>query len=200
MKKWMSILVAALLVFSMTAYAAVPSKTTTNAATVVSAESATGVEVAPEFSVAVTEDAEAVTAEITKIFNFVTEGNAPVAYFPTEVIEKIAEKIADVAIPVATLEINEFVTIDETAYTESYGDMKVSFSFTTVYKPSQKLVALVGIFTGEVDANGEAVVEWIAVDAAANEDGTVAVSFPAEVMLKIQSADSVSLAIVSTAA
>lgn len=194
MKKWMSILVAALLVFSMTAYAAVPSKTTTNATTVVTVESATGIEVAPEFSIAVTEDAEAVTAEITKIFTFVTEGNAAIAYFPVEVAEKIAEKINDVTIPLATLEINEFVTIDETAYTESYGDMKVAFSFTTVYETSQKLAALVGIYTED------GTVEWVVVDAAANEDGTVAVTFPADVMQKIQGAASVSLAIVSTAA
>ena len=234
MNKWMSILVALILVFSMTAYADVPSKTTTNASTVVATESVSGVEVAEDFEVVVTEDKETVTKEIEKIYTFVTESKAPVVeYFPPAVsqkivetvAEKVAEKLAEAVaetviesavenaagaatesasaklpekITAADLEINEFVTLEEKAYTKSYGAVKTSFSFTTVYKPTQTLIALVGVYTGEVDENGEFIVEWIVLDAVANEDGSVEVIFPEEVMLQIQSAESTALAIVST--
>jgi len=238
MNKWMSILVVLILVFSMTAHAAVPSKTTTNASTVIATESVSGVEVSEEFEVVVTEDKETVAKEIEKIYTFVTENKAPVVdYFPPavsqKIVEKVAEKVAEklaemVAetviesavenavenaagavtesvstslpekITAADLEINEFVTLEEKAYTKSYGAVKTSFSFTTVYKPTQTLIALVGVYTGEVDENGEFIVEWIVLDAVANEDGSVEVIFPEDVMLQIQNAESTALAIVST--
>lgn len=202
MKKWMSILVAALLVLSMTtAFAAVPSKTTSNATTVTAVVTTTGVAVAEDFKVeVVVEESAPVVQEITKIATFVAENSAPVVeYFPVEVKEQIVAKLPETVVT-EEVEINEFVTIDQTAYTETYGDVKTSFSFTTVYAPEQTLVALVGIFTGEVDENGEPIIEWIVLDAIANEDGTVEVTFTQDAMLKMQSAEATSLAIINTPA
>jgi len=201
MKKWTSILVTVLLVLSMTtAFAAVPSKTTTNTAAVTTITSVSGAELAETFKVTVAEaDDEDVVKEIQKIYTFVSDGNAPVEYFPVEVKEQIVAKLPE-TIVAADVEINEFVTIDQTDYEESYGDVKASFRFTTVYAPEQSLVAVVGIFTGEVAENGEPIVEWIVLDAVANEDGTVEVTFTADAMLKIQNAATTSLAIINTPA
>lgn len=202
MKKWMSILVAALLILSMsTAFAAVPSKTTSNAATVTTVVSSTGVEIAEDFKVAiVVEESAPVVQELTKIATFVATNEVSVVeYFPEEVKEQIVAKLPE-TIVTEDVEINEFVTIDQTAYTETYGDIKASFSFTTVYAPEQTLVALVGIFTGEVDENGEPIIEWIVLDAIANEDGTVEITFTQDAMLKMQGAEATSLAIVNTPA
>lgn len=201
MKKWTSILITVLLILSITtAFAAVPSKTTTNASTVTTVVSASGVELADDFKVAVAvEESAPVVNEISKIFTFVSSGNAPVDYFPAEVKEEIVAKLPETIVS-ADVEINEFVSIDQTAYTEAYGDVKVSFSFTTSYTPKQALVALVGIFTGEVDENGEPIVEWIVLDAIANEDGSVEVTFTQEAMLKMQAAQTTSLAIANTPA
>lgn len=200
MKKILSILVVAIMVCSMTAFAAVPSKTTTNATVVTTIVSTTGVEIAETFSVAVAEDAEPVAKEIEKIYTFVTTNEAPVIeYFPEEVKTEIIAKLPE-TIAAEEVEINEFVTIEQMEYTEEYGDVQVTFSFTTVYAPEQNLVALVGLFSGEVDENGEPVVEWIVLDAVATEDGSVEITFTQDAMLKMQAAESTSLAIINTPA
>ncbi len=199
MKKWFTLMIAALLICTMTAaYATVPSKSTTNATVINTVVSTTGVEIAETFSLTVTEDKEPVVNEIQKIYSFVTENNAPVIeYFPVEVKEQIVSKLPENIVP-EEVEINEFITIETIEYVEEYDDIEVSFALTTLYTPEQSLIALVGIFNGEVDENGEAVVEWIVLDAIANEDGTVVITFTQDALIKMQTAESTSLAIINT--
>jgi len=200
MKRFISLMIAALLICSMaSAFAAVPSKTTTNATVVTTVTTSTGVEIAETFAVSVQEDSEPVAKEIEKIFTFVSEGNAPIEYFPVEVKEEIIAKLPETIVD-AEIEINEFVTVDIADYAEEYGDVEISFSFTTVYAPEQTIVALVGIYNGEVDENGEPIVEWIVLDAIVNEDGSVAITFTQDAMVKMQAAESTSLAIINTPA
>ncbi len=216
MKKFVSMLVAMMLVLSMaTASAAVVSKTTTDTTVVQKVETSTNVEVKETFEVKVTENAEPVVKQITQLYKFVTEEEQPVIeFFPEEtkaeikqvVAAKVAEKIlempelAGLTIDVEKMELNEFVTVEAIDYEEEYGDITVNFTFLTEYQPDQIVVALVSLFNGEVDEEDNPVVEWLVVDAVVLEDGSLDVVFTQEEMVKIQDAQTVALAVLSEAA
>lgn len=256
MKRFVSLILAAMLLLAMTAMAetvvtdqtaatttAVASKTTTDNTVVEKVESVSGVEIEETFAIVVTEDAKPVVEEITNLYTYVAEEKkAPVTYFPEETKNKIlevliakllkAEKPADpqasadpqpsasaapstgtgtvnplesIADPelleklpdIEQMEINEFITIEPIEYKEEYGDIKTSFTFVTEYKVEQIVVVLIGAYTGEVDENGQFVVEWIVLDAVVEEDGSLSVVIPQADMLKMQEAASVAMAVLS---
>ena len=106
---------------------------------------------------------------------------------------ELLEKLPDIE----QMEINEFITIEPIEYKEEYGDIKTSFTFVTEYKVEQIVVVLIGAYTGEVDENGQFVVEWIVLDAVVEEDGSLSVVIPQADMLKMQEAASVAMAVLS---
>lgn len=218
MKKLVSLIIAMILVLSAAAYAeaAVPSKTTTDNTVVEKVETSTGVVVEETFAIVVTPDPEPVVKEITNLYQYVVEEQkAPITYFPeetkTKVLEVLAVKLAGVEkveeiedieaienLPdLEQMEINEFITVETFDYKEEYGDIKTNFVFVTEYKAEQQVVVLFGLYTGEVDENGEFIVEWIVLDATVEEDGSLTVVIPQEEMLKMQEAQSVAMAVLS---
>lgn len=221
MKKLVSLIVAMLLVLTAAAFAeevvlSVPSVTTTDNTVVEKAETVSGVEVEETFAIVVTPDPEPVVKEITNLYQYVTEEKkAPITYFPeetkTKVLEVLAVKLAGVEkveeiedieaienLPdLEKMEINEFITVETFDYKEEYGDIKTSFTFVTEYQVEQQVVVLFGLYTGEIDENGEFVVEWIVLDATVEEDGSLSVVIPQEEMLMIQEAQSVAMAVLS---
>lgn len=250
MKRFVSLILAAMLLLTMTAMAetvvtdqtaatttAVPSKTTTDNTVVEKVESVSGVEIEETFAIVVTEDAKPVVEEITNLYTYVAEEKkAPVTYFPEETKNKILEvliaKLLKAEMPadpqpsasaapstgtetvnplesiadpelleklpdIEQMEINEFITIEPIEYKEEYGDIKTSFTFVTEYKVEQIVVVLIGVYTGEVDENGQFVVEWIVLDAVVEEDGSLSVVIPQADMLKMQEAASVAMAVLS---
>lgn len=207
MKKLVSILAIAGLMASMSVAGmadngAVPSKTTTETSRVVSVETASGTEAT--FTVEITEDAETVQQEIAKLYTFVNDtenGGAPIEHFPVETQEKVREQMiaqgAQENFDLKTLELNEFVTLKETGYAQSFGDAKVKLEFVTKYVPGQKLVALLGFYTGELDAEGNPVVVWEAMPVEVLEDGNVVIALSEEQLLAFGEADSVALAMLN---
>lgn len=198
MKKLMSVLVVmAMVLMGVAAYASVPSKTTTDITTVEAVESTSGVELAADFAIAVTQDSAPVAQEIEKLYSFVkTQGSAPIAYFPAEVQEMIQLNLTE-GYDIKALELNEFVSIEQFAYDAAYGDIVASFAFATEYSVDQKLFAVIGCYSGAVDANGNYLVEWVVADAQATEDGQVKVTFTQDVLTQIQNAEATSMAILS---
>lgn len=106
---------------------------------------------------------------------------------------EVLEKLPDIE----KLEINEFITIEPIEYKEEYGDIKTNFTFVTEYKPEQQVIALFGLYSGEVDEFGEFVVEWIVLDALVEEDGSLSVVIPQAEMLRMQDALSVAMVVLS---
>ena len=140
---------------------------------------------------------EEVVQEITNLYTFVVaEQKAPVEYFPVEVQEKVAEILPE-EVKVETLECTEFVTVRELGYKETYGDVVVNFSFTTQYKAQQKVIVLMGFYTGEVDEAGNPIVEWMPIEATALEDGTLDVTMTQEMLVKFGEAKTVAMAVLS---
>lgn len=183
--------------------AVVPSKTTTDinktTEVIVTVQDET-VEVKETFAIIVAEDKEPVAQEIAKIYTAVVEEQtAPVEYFPAEVQTVIAEKLPEIE-NIAELELNEFVTVDEIDYEEAYGDVEVVFELTTLYQPEQQIVVLVGFYTGEVDEEGNYVVEWVVLDAVVTEEGFVKVLFPTDALVKLQQSEAAAMAVLNTKA
>lgn len=199
MKRMLCVLVTlSLLLAAATASAAVVSKTTTDNTTVQSIVAVDNTTVIEEtFVVEIAQDEEEVVQEIANLYAFVTtEQKAPVEFFPVEVQEKVAEILPE-EVKAETLECTEFVTVRELGYKESYGDVVVNFSFVTQYKAAQKVVVLMGFYTGEVDEEGNPVVEWFPIEATALEDGTLDVVMTQEMLVKFSDAKTVAMAVLS---
>lgn len=166
-------------------YLSVPSKTTSHITQTVHAQAVSGVELPEDFNVSIIEDAEQVVKEIIKLFTFVNtpveettpEGEkiernpAPIEYFAEEVRAKVEEGFAKQFLledpewkpeefDSKTLEIYEFFTVDEMNYDDEYGDVVARFEFATQYIPSQKVLAMLAFYTGELDEEGNDIVEW----------------------------------------
>lgn len=198
MKKWIGLVAAAAMVLTLgTASAAVPSKTTTDIAGKTEIVSTTGAQVSANFAVEQTGDKAPVVEEIVKISEAVNaQGKAPVEYFPAEVQTAIAEKLPEV-VNLKSLEMNEFISIATTGYDAAFGDVSVAFDVVSTYKPGQKVVVLVGVYSGARDANGDYIVEWIPMDAEVTADGRIQVAFTADALTKMQGAAAASLAVLS---
>ena len=97
----------------------------------------------------VTEDAgEEVLAEIAKVFTAVnTDGMAPIEYFAEDVQAAVAALLPE-GFDLKTLELNEFVTVDQSGYTDAIGDVTAYFEFATPHAVGQKLVMLLGFYSG----------------------------------------------------
>ena len=198
MKRMLCAFVAITLLFAAaTASAAVVSKTTTDNTTVNNIVSVDNTVIEETFVVEIAQDEEEVVQEITNLYTFVVaEQKAPVEYFPVEVQEKVAEILPE-EVKAETLECTEFVTVRELGYKETYGDVVVNFSFTTQYKAQQKVVVLMGFYTGEVDEAGNPIVEWMPIEATALEDGTLDVTMTQEMLVKFGEAKTVAMAVLS---
>ena len=164
MKKLISLVLVTVLVLSLaTAFATVPSKTTTDLAKVIDVETS-GEKPADDFAIVIVEDSEAAKAELEKILEFVKEGNAPAKYFPAGLLPEEADNF----------DMNEFVGIAVLNYKPEYGDVTATLEFGTPYQAGQKIYPVTNI-------GGE----WTAETAEAQEDGTVKITFTAEELQKM---------------
>lgn len=204
MKKWLTILMAMLMLMTVaTAYAAVPSKTTADVTQTQEVVSASGVALPSTMMIEVVKNDEKVEKEIEKLYTFVNnpdENAAPIEYFPEEVQTQVQMQLVAMGLEnydMKQLQINEFVAIKESDYEAQYGDIVTTFSFATKYAKETKLVGLLGIYSDEVDENGNYLVDWVVVEAEAQEDGSVAFVLPQEQMVRIQAASSTALTVLS---
>jgi len=179
MKKWLSILVAVLLALSSVSALAVgvPSKTTRPE--IVGIVGADGTELPEDFIIAVSEKDSIMTEqEVEKMYEHSNgdEKDPIITYFPGNVQDAIVAKVRELAgddkLTVDDLKdwvINEIFSVDVADYDEAFGDVVVSFEFTTPYEMDQKMVALLGTYDGsrtEVAPNEfEFNVEWFVLDA-----------------------------------
>lgn len=183
MKKVLSLILATLLVLTSVAAVAeaLPSKTTTDITVVNEVVAENG-----EVIITVVEPTEKVLEALTAAVEAVLGGAKAVTIFDEDVQAAIAEKMGDVE-----LELNEIVAVAAPDYTEENGAVTAKFTFATAYTAEQKLVAVVCTYTGDVH-------EEFVLDAAANEDGTVSVTFTVEAMAAITAADAATLSILNT--
>lgn len=205
MKKWMGMLLAVAMILLVTgAHAAVPSKTTSDVGKVSGVQSLSGATIGSDFVVQIAVDQAPVVQEINALYNFVNDPlspKAPIEYFPAETQEAVraaVEATLGQGYDMSQMEINEIVTLGEVGYDPAYGDVSVSFSLATQYTPDQKVVALLGIYSGAVDENGNFVVEWVVADAQVEADGQISVVLTSDTLSRFSTASTVSMAVLST--
>jgi len=175
----------------------VPSKTTEDLIIVNTATDASGQEV-EELIVVVTNDEEH-KAVIDAIVEKAAASQAPAV----EIFQPAAQEAIAAALPeevkAEELILAELIHIDAPAYVPDNGAVKANFTFPVVYKPAQKIIAVVLIHTGVIDpVTGEEILEEVVLEAYANEDGTVTVDFTQEAMTLIASDKNATLAILCT--
>ena len=185
MKKFVSLLLAAMMALTCTLALAegTPSKTVEDITTVVSTTENNGKAV-----IIVVEPSEVEQAYIDEMTAALENGSAaPIDLFDEETAAAIAEVVGDTS----ALEINEIIPIDVMDYTVEDGFVTATFQTITPYSPDQTLVAVITFINGEET-------EEMVLEARANEDGTVTVRFPVEVMAKFLEAENTLLTILNT--
>lgn len=207
-----AMLVCVMLCMSAVAFAAVPSKTTQDMASVVEVETSTDVAADPGFIIEIIEEQEYATTELETIAAFIQGTEESEASEPVPVIEyftqseTVAEQVTELLpedFDASTLVMYEFAPLTAVNYEEEYGDVTATMVFATKYRPEQTLVAMVGIVKG-ADENGDPIVEWTALKAEAVENeadpekGCVRVYFPQELLPEIENGNAM-IAILSDA-
>lgn len=194
-KKLISLVLCVLLVLTCAnAFAAVPSKTTQDMASVKDVASSTYVgEVKATFSLT-DGNVQATSDELDKIADYVAMGGvSTVSYFGTEVVDAIAQLLPEVDLD--NLELNEIAPLTVADYDEAYGDLAITFSFATVYAQDQAVVALIGIESAETQE-----IVWTPAEAEVQMDGSVQVVLPQALLVELAAAQNSMITILSEAA
>lgn len=185
MKKFVSLLLAAMmaLMCNLALAEGTPSKTVEDITTVVSTT-----ENRDKAVIIVVEPSEVAQAYIDEMTAALENGSAaPIDLFGEETAAAIAEVVGDTS----TLEINEIIPIAVINYTLEDGSVTATFQTITPYSPDQTLAAVITFINGQET-------EEMVLEAKANEDGTVTVRFPVEVMAKFLEAENTLLTILNT--
>lgn len=113
---------------------------------------------------------------------------APMEYFDEDLRKQVEEKFIEMCnlgidpeaekeiteYDVSNIEINEIVALRVKNYKEAYGAIEVEFAFPTMYEIGQKVMVMVGTYSGELVENEAAkkryAVEWHLVEAEVVED------------------------------
>ncbi|MBQ8953635.1 MAG: hypothetical protein IJ048_05930 [Clostridia bacterium] len=212
MKKVLTVLVALMLVLSMTtAFAAVPSKTTNP--TIVDITTVSGDPLPEGFTITTVGDTTMTIEQVEKLYEFVKEGNAPIDFFEPEVQNAILAKLNENKPSTEALtlddlrdwEINEIVSVDATNYDPAAGDIVVTFEFATPYQLDQRMVGILDCYDGtrtEVEPNvfefnSEKIVLGAEVKESEDDKSLVDVTFTADAIVKMQESVANALSIFS---
>ncbi len=195
MKKVLIVFLALMMAFT-TAFAYVPEKLTTDAASVQKLEALNGSALLDEFRFIFTEDKEVVENERKMMYDFVAvEPNNPIEYFPEEVQNEIGVILLDETLntnlALNMLDVFDFATVSVENYDEAYGVIDAYFAFETQYQVGQIVVVVFGVY----DAEG--IVSWLPAEAEVVSEGVIAVKVDAEDVSAIQNANAAALVVLA---
>ena len=214
MRKWIALLLTALMVLSLTPAFAVDSITAQDVAYIyipvpvetpvqvkkkstkkkaasvyVGTETKQEMPIEQNLKVSFTQSA-AVTAELQQLISF-TRNNAPAAYFPAD-IQSVIASLLPAGVTLDSLQLNELSALSVTGFGGTSDFVMVPFSFDTVYSAFQRLFPVVGLY----DAQGN--VTWTMAESAELEDGLVNITFSNQLLFRMQNAADVALALLNT--
>ncbi len=205
MKKWMILLMAAMVLGISTAAAQAPveSISAIDTTRVVEITGADDVVLSDEFAIFPVESKVAIEQEIRRFYDFVnsTENKQPpITFFMTEQQQMVEQSLPDGVLP-ELLQVNEIVSIDEINYTTEIGDVHVEFEFATTYEPGIFVSILLGLTHADVseewdeDTDWNTNTEWWVLKAQAQENGDLLITFPQEVLEKMMSAPAITMVV-----
>lgn len=199
MKKWLSALLAVVLLFSAVAMAAPVKSKTSSDLTKITSITAGGEDATSMGYIFVTEDSVMALDELDKIIETVNvQKKAPIEHFDAATQQAMLDLVRTTNPEVGSLanwNLNEFVSLGVAPeYSAEIGDLVVTFEFATPYKVGQKVTAVVGTFDGTrtevAEGKYEYNVNWTPLEgevvAAAADNSQVAVKFPTDTILEMQ--------------
>ena len=199
MKKWLSALLAVVLLFSAVAMAAPVKSKTSSDLTKITSITAGGEDVTSMGYIFVTEDSVMALDELDKIIETVNvQKKAPIEHFDAATQQAMLDLVRTTNPEVETLadwNLNEFVSLGVAPeYSAEVGDLVLTFEFPTPFKVGQKVTAVVGTFDGTrtevAEGKYEYNVKWTPLEgevvAAAADNSQVAVKFPTDTILEMQ--------------
>lgn len=197
MKKIFALLLAIVMMSLTVAFAALPSKTSGDIATVgkLIADGDENKDIGG-LQIIIVED-ETVDETLGEISE-ATKEKTPIEFFPEDVQKKIAEKLGEDFDP-KTLELNEFVALDVIGYEpEKYSTIAAPFTFETEYKVDQRVFPVIGFYDGEG-------IEWATLadqflEGEIQEDGSVNITFEDAMLARMDASPSIAMALLSTPA
>ena len=186
MRKFLSLLLAAVLLCAVTGALAVGSKTTNDLARVYQTIEESDVPLGATISVS-PELTDAARKELAAITAFVA-GNKPAADYFGETVKAGMAGFLPAGVSTSDLVLSEFASLTIQNYDAASGDIVSTIGFATPFTADQPVVVVFGY----TDESGATV--WQALEATV-VDGKIKVTFPAELLLK--AGNSATIAILS---
>ena len=206
MKKFAFWMMAAFLVLSAAwAQGAVQSISAVNTTQVIEIEGTGGADLPDVFRLFPVEPKAAIEQEIRRLYEFVNasqEQQPPILFFMQEQQQMIREKLPEGVLP-DMLQVNEIVTIDEINYDTQIGDVRVEFSFATIYETGKTVSILLGVTTADVsqewDENTDwnTNTQWHVLEAEVLPNGHLIIAFPQDVLQKMMTATATTMVVFS---
>ena len=205
MKKWLALVVAALLALStMAAFAAIESPLAVAKIDPDTITTSTGVPIGDDFVVETPdfdENPEIVKPVVDALKEIADKDEPIITYFDDATKDAIAD-LLPLDVNIEDLELNELVNLVIENYDEAYGDIDITFYFDTEYKPEpdQYLVAVLGNYSADKvdEVEAEDGFEWTALEAKGQDDGGVRITFTGDSLKAAEAADYSLLGILST--
>lgn len=172
---------AMLLTASLACAEAVPSAKVPTAVVSVALKGSGDVAIAEDFAIAEAANSETAAKLLEEIAEYVKEGSVA-NYFGEEPMAAAAEYLP-AGIDVATMQLDEFFSVEVANYDVAYGEIVATFEFATVYEDDAVLLAMVGIVT-------EDSIEWTPLQTAVNE-GKVEVTLTQEILEAMMNGEAV---------
>lgn len=179
-KKIFCMVLTLMMVLCSTAFAAVPSKTTSDV-TSDAPVSVSGAELGIDFAIVPSDDNTVAQTVLDMIANVINNTAVPVVKVLGEEAEAAIAALLPEGVDAADLELAELFEVYVQNYAESYGDVKVAFHTLTA---ANTVAAAFGI------VNGEETPEWVVL-ATEVVDDTVVVTFTADALAKAADANTV---------
>ena len=198
MKKILAFLLAIVIMSLTIAFAALPSKTSGDIATVgeLIADGDANKDIGG-LQIIIVED-EAVDETLSEIVD-ATKEKTPFEFFPEDVQKAIAEKLGK-DFDLKTLELNEFVALDVIGYEpEKYSSVMAPFTFETEYKANQNVFPVLGFYDNEEE------VDWVTMgdqflEGEVQDNGSVNITLEDALLARMDKSPSIAMALLSTPA
>lgn len=185
MKKLTCLLLALALCLSVALAETIPSKTTSD----MTAVKDVVVENLPAdsgFAITIVEEEEIVAVANTEVAKLVeAAATADVTTYFGEIKDAQGNAVSlTEVLGTETVNVFEFLPIEVKEYEESYGNAKVTLSFSTPYAKDEQVIVMLGLVT--VNEDGTQSVEWTAYQAMVVEEGAIQVEFDPQTLKSIQ--------------
>ncbi len=146
-----------------------------NTVEVISVTTISGFEDARTFELAIVRETSEQVQELNSLREYVMEeGRSVVSWFPKQVQNEI-DLLLDDSVDIDALVIYDYLSIYSIDYTDTFGDVLVTFSFATPYQEGDKIVTVLGLPHAKQGVGTQ--MDWNVQIARVESEGVVNIAF-----------------------